>query len=73
MSVAARASTMSWDHLPAVLSEQNIADLLGVTVERVRKWSYNGRGPQTFKVGNDRLVRRAAFLNWLAARARRLQ
>lgn len=70
MSVATRASTMSWDHLPAVLSEQNIADLLGVTVERVRKWSYNGRGPQTFKVGNVRLVRRDAFLKWFTARER---
>lgn len=70
MSVAVRDALMSWENLPAVLTEPNIAELLGVSVERIRKWSYDGRGPQTFKIGNTRLVRREAFLKWFAARER---
>ena len=70
MSTAVRAASMSWENLPAVLTEHNIGELLGVSVERVRKWSYDGRGPQTFKVGNVRLVRRDAFLKWFSARER---
>ncbi|PZO52099.1 MAG: transcriptional regulator [Alphaproteobacteria bacterium] len=63
-------SSPSLDNLPSVLTEAFVADLLGVPVERLRKWSYDGRGPKTFKAGNRRLIRREAFLSWFTARER---
>jgi hypothetical protein len=63
-------SSPSLDNLPSVLTETLVADLLGVPVQRLRKWSYDGRGPKTFKVGNRRLIRREAFLSWFSARER---
>lgn len=63
-------TVISLDDLPAILTEAHVAALLDVPVERLRKWSYDGRGPATFKAGNVRLIRRDAFLKWFASRER---
>lgn len=60
----------SLESLPVVMDEAFVAELLNVPLNRLRKWSYDGRGPPTFKIGNVRLVRREAFLKWFASRER---
>lgn len=70
MTTVVRATPTSLDDLPSVLTEQHVAELLNVTVERLRRWTYDGRGPATFKAGNVRLIRRDAFLKWFVSRER---
>lgn len=70
MTVDVLGAPQSLDRLPAVVTEQELAELLGVQVERVRRWSHTGRGPKTFKIGNLRLVRRESLLAWFQSRER---
>ena len=64
------ASSPSLQDLPGVLTEQELADFLKVPIERLKRWSYEGRGPQTFKAGKLRLIRREALLDWFRSRER---
>lgn len=59
---------MELDEHHGLLTEQQVADLLGVTRRALQAWRYRGRGPRFLRVG-ARLVRyrRAdveAFLTW---------
>lgn len=56
------------DKLPDLIPEATVAKLLDVTPERLRRWSYQGRGPATIRIAGHRLIRRTELLRWLAER-----
>lgn len=51
-----------------LLSEEEVASILGVDFKAIRRMRYERRGPPTIKVGRAHRIRRAALEEWLSAR-----
>ena len=50
-----------------LLRTREVADLLGVPENTLRWWRYIGKGPESFRLGQRRVVyRRSKVLAWLA-------
>jgi predicted DNA-binding transcriptional regulator AlpA len=50
-----------------LLDPRQVADLLGVTVQRLANWRYRGRGPNYIKLGYRSIrYQRADVEQWLA-------
>jgi predicted DNA-binding transcriptional regulator AlpA len=52
----------------SLLTEQNTALQLGVSVPALRKWRYQGRGPKFFKLGSLVRYRPEDIDQWLLSR-----
>ncbi len=55
--------------LPAsdLLSERELAHLLGKSLRTIRRWSVERRGPRKVKLGKSVFYRRESLLAWIAA------
>lgn len=51
------------------LSPADLAELLAVPLETVRRWRKHGEDPQAIKVGKHVRYHRAAVARWLATKA----
>ena len=50
-----------------LLRTREVTDLLGVPENTLRWWRYIGKGPESFRLGQRRVVyRRSKVLAWLA-------
>ena len=71
MSVVLKKTAQAVNQLlPAVLSEAEAAEFLGVPPERLRRLRYQRRGPPTLRIGRQRIIRRGDLLQWIADNAR---
>ncbi len=50
-----------------LLSERELARLLGKSLRTIRRWSVERRGPRKVKLGKSVFYRRESLLRWMAA------
>ena len=56
-------------NLPAIMTEQEVADYLRLPRSKLRRLAYEKRGPKTYKVAGQHRIAREDFLAWLALQA----
>jgi excisionase family DNA binding protein len=54
-----------------LLSTQDLADYLGVSLRTVYNWRYRSEGPPAIRVGGKVLFRESELQEWLTARSER--
>ena len=59
------------DLLDGMVSRQDLAQKLGLSVETLRRWETEGDGPPSIRVGRRVLYRATAVNAWLRARERK--
>jgi len=64
------STTVCGVSIPAsdLLTERDLAQLLGKSLRTIRRWSVERRGPRKVKLGKSVFYRREAILCWIAER-----
>jgi predicted DNA-binding transcriptional regulator AlpA len=47
------------------LTDQDVADISGVSVQTIRRWRYQGRGPRFLRIGQTARYLKADVAAWL--------
>jgi excisionase family DNA binding protein len=65
-----RSDTTKGEAMRALLTPEELAELLSVPTRTLDQWRYYGRGPQFIKIGRHCRYRPEAIDAWLAAQSR---